>query len=366
MFLHDLKYFIKVHVRRRDLLFWLMLFPLVLGCFFKMAFGGLYEMETKSDPIPVAVTGSQEDGIFKSVTDALDESGEDILDITYTDEQTALDMLEKQKVKGIITLDGGISLRVASNGLEETILSMFVGQYSVYEKLIKDTAKESPQALENVVASLSAEYDTVKSKSVTSGNTDNYTQYFYNLIAMAALYGALLGLNIGTENQANLSALGAKKCVSPAPRWRMLTADIFGAYILQTLCMIICVSFFAFVLKVDFGSELPLVYISSAVGGMLGVSAGFAIGSVSRLSSSVKMSLSMAVTMFACFLSGLMVGNMKSILAEKAPWVNELNPAAVISDSIYCLGLFGDHVRFMYKFTEMIAMSAVFCTVEYF
>ena len=48
-----------------------------------------------------------------------------------------------------------------------------------------------------------------------------------------------------------------------------------------------------------------------------------------------------------------MMGNIKGILAEKAPWVNRLNPVAIISDSFYCLNMYSDYRRF---FTKIIAM----------
>ena len=43
MFLHNFLYEIKSSLRVRDLVFWLILFPIILGTFFKVAFGGLYE-----------------------------------------------------------------------------------------------------------------------------------------------------------------------------------------------------------------------------------------------------------------------------------------------------------------------------------
>ena len=51
-------------------------------------------------------------------------------------------------------------------------------------------------------------------------------------------------------------------------------------------------------------------------------------------------------------LIGLMMGNMKAVIAEKIPGFNNINPAAVISDSFYCLNIYEDYDRFITKHTE--------------
>ena len=42
MFWHNLKYKVLSGLRVKDLLFWLILFPIVLATFFKIAFGSIY------------------------------------------------------------------------------------------------------------------------------------------------------------------------------------------------------------------------------------------------------------------------------------------------------------------------------------
>ena len=56
MFLHNLKYELLSSLRVKDILIWLILFPVALGTFFKIAFSNVYKETTKFDTIPVAVT----------------------------------------------------------------------------------------------------------------------------------------------------------------------------------------------------------------------------------------------------------------------------------------------------------------------
>ena len=63
--------------------------------------------------------------------------------------------------------------------------------------------------------------------------------------------------------------------------------------------------------------------------------------------------------MFCCFCSGLMVGNMKSVVARYAPWFNRINPAALITDSLYYLNIDSDYQRYAVAVISMAVLSAV-------
>ena len=360
MFLHNLKYELLTTLRAKNLIFWVMIFPVILGTLFKIAFDGIYEKTTKFSSIPTAFVEEEENQIFRSAIEAIAKQEKPLLAATYTDEENALNLLQSGEVEGIIYVKDKLSLTIIEEGIEETILKSFVEQYTIQEKIITDAFMQNPMQVESVISTLSEEINTCTRIPMTNGNTNNFTQYFYNLIAMVALYGSVTGLHITVNSQANLSSLGARKNCSPVPKFISLTASLAGSYLVQAVCMIICVTFTAFVLKIDLGSRLPLVYLSAVIGGMTGVSMGFFFGSVNSFNLEVKAGLSVAFSMLCCFLSGLMVGNMKVVIAEKMPWLNAINPAAVISDSFYCLNLYNDNERFMIKIVTMLIISAIF------
>lgn len=365
MFLHNLKYEILQSLRVKDVLFWLILFPIVLGSFFKIAFNGIYEKTTKFSTVPVAVVENKEDEIFRSVMDGIENVDEPLFKVTYTDEENALELLEKQDVFGIIWVDKEKSLSVSGEGIEQTIIKSFMEQYAVQEKIITDTVMTNPADLEKVISALDSEVKTNEDIPLTEGNTDNLIQYFYNLIAMVAFFGSLTGLHIVIGSQANLSPLGARKSCSPTPKLITITASLLGSFVVQTICVAVCITYLAFVLKIDFGSRLPLVYLSGILGGYLGVAMGFMIGSFGRMSEGLKVGISMTVTMLCCFLSGLMTGNMKAVVAQHAPWFNKINPAALISDCFYCLNIYEDYDRYIEKNVTMLIITAVFIVIGF-
>lgn len=362
MFLHNLKYEILQSLRVKDVLVWLIIFPIVLGTFFKIVFTDLWDKTVVFDTVPVAVVETSEDKIFHSVIDEIESSDSPLLKVTYTDKDKAMKLLEDKKITGIIFIeDGEKSLTVASeSGTNETIVKSFLEQYMVQEKIITDTVKNDPARLNEVISVLSDRSSYVENIPLTEGDPDPYTAYFYNLIAMVGLFGSITGLHIAINNQANLSPIGARRNCSPTPKLVSMLAALIGSFIVQAICVIISVSYIAFVLKVDFGARLPLVYVSGIIGGITGVSMGFFVGSLGSMSEGIKVGISMAFSMICCFLSGLMVANMKAILAEKAPWVNEINPAALISDSFYCLDVYSDYDRYIRKSVTLLIICAAF------
>ena len=326
MFFHNFKYSLKNAFRQKEFLFWILAFPIILGTFFYVAFNSMYEKESMFNKIPVAIVENTENTAFKEVIKEL-SSGEDAMfDSKFTDSQTALDMLKTNDISGIINVDSELSLTVSNDGIKQTIIKSFLDQYQIRESIITDTVNNNPQNVQSVIDAMSQEINCNESLSLSNGNMDTYIQYFYNLIAMAAFFGSISGLYIAINNQGNLSAIAARKCISPTNKLTSITASLLASFVAQVICVSIGITYILFILKVDMGDKIPMVYLSGAVGSLTGVTMGFFIGSFGRLNQNVKMAISMSVTMLSCFLSGLMFGNMKAVIEQNAPIINKINP----------------------------------------
>ena len=366
MFMHILKYELKGGLRSKDLIIWLILFPIILGTVFKVGFGSIYEKTEKFNSIPVAVVEETENKAFRQVLENIESADEPFITASFTDKANAEKLLDDGDVEGIIFSGEKLSLTVKEKGLRETMLKSFVEQYSVREKIAMDAFETAPEKAQQVIETLTAEtVSSCREIPVTQGNPDVYAQYFYNLIAMVAIFGSITGMTVTSRRQADLSALGARSCCSPVPKSISVLASLASSFILQTICMTVCVTFLAFVLKVDFGDRLWLVYPTAIFGGILGVSFGFLVGSFARVSEKVKTAILMTTSMLLCFFSGLMMGNMKAIVAEKAPWFNNINPVAVISDCFYCLNIYEDYDRFITKLITMAVISVMFIVLGF-
>ena len=359
MFRHNLAYELKEVLRVKEFVLWLMLFPIILGTLFKVAFGSIYSTEV-FDTIPVAAVMTSENEVAEEFLKGMSEEENPMLAVTFIDADNAKQMLLDGEVEGILTVGESMDLTVARTGMVPTILQELVSRYKLYETVIRDTIATDPASLQTVLAKLSAEVNACRDTSPKADNPDVYVQYFYNLIAMVAICGNMTGLHVSTNNQANQSILGARKNCSATPKGIYLTAGLLGSCIAQSVSMVLCVTFLRFVLQVNFGGSLLLLYLAAILSGCLGVAFGFFIGSIGKMKHEGKSVIAITVSMVLCFLSGLMMGNIKGILAVKAPWVNRFNPVAIISDSFYCLNMYSDYRRFISKVIAMLIYTAVF------
>lgn len=116
MFSHIFKYEFKSCLRQKAILFCLIAFPIILGCFFKMAFSGIYEKDVVFNAIPVAVTNIEENDILKQVLEQISDGDEALFKVTYTDIDKAEEMLKSEDIKGIIKASD-LSLEFGSTGI---------------------------------------------------------------------------------------------------------------------------------------------------------------------------------------------------------------------------------------------------------
>lgn len=369
MFLHAFYYGLKQLFRDKTLVWWTLLFPVLLSTLFYAAFSGLSEDESLK-AIPVAVVQEDNNFAFDTVIRMLSEPGENqFLEIIYADQEEALSLLEAKEVVGVLQGSSPVTLLVSAEmsgvEMEKSILSAFVEQYNAIYDGIVEIAMTRPEKMAQVVKELMAEKSYMTQTTYSDGTMDESVSYFFNLIAMVCLYSAMGGMLVAVRNQANLSALGARRCMSPTHKLVSLSGEQLATWLFNYVMVLISICYQNFILKVSFGSELGYVLLAAAVGCMTGVSLGFLVGSIGRMSESTKLGILMVVIMFNCFLSGLMVQNMRIYVGKVCPWYNKINPAALIADSFYALTVYASHDRFFMNLATLLAMSVVFCLAGY-
>lgn len=367
MYFHALKYTLKTLVRNRAQIFWCFAFPIILATMFSFAFSGLSKGEAFS-AIPVAVVreGTDRDAMLKETLDGISASEDDgFLTVTYTSGDEALSLLKNNDVAGILSFDGdALTLSIAAEmttlRLEQSILQVFTEQFNLNYQTVSTISAEHPEKLPDVIETLTRETDYLTETSFTEGNYDESLSYFFNLIAMTCLYTAMMGSNIAINNQANLSALGTRRCISPVHRLVSIAGDLSAALIFQFLSITIGIGYMHFGLGIDFGTQIGYVFLASLAGCTGGVSLGFFIGSFGHGTKESKFGVLMAVIMLNCFASGLMLGNARMYVEKYFPIYNHINPAALISDSLYALIIYPSHERYFINLLILVCESAAF------
>jgi ABC-2 type transport system permease protein len=69
--------------------------------------------------------------------------------------------------------------------------------------------------------------------------------------------------------------------------------------------------------------------------------------------------------MVMSILSGLMFANLKYLIEQHAPVINRINPAALVTDSFFCLSVYDDYQRFLVNIMTL-GIFAVVLTVGSF
>ena len=372
MFYHNFKYTLKVLLRNKGLLFWTFAFPILLGLLFNMAFKDI-ESKEAFDVIDIAIVENayfENDLVFKESFKALssDDSNK-IFNITYTDLEDAKKMLDEEKITGYLTLTGtGVNITVISSGTEETILRYVTEEIEsekeiIYSFLTSETMEENDnfaEEISKIMANTEAKINNVSNKNL------GYTMIeYYTLIAMAALYGGTISMNATNYKLANMNPVGKRTAISPVSKRKMILGSLLASYIVQLIGLSLLFIFTIFVIKVDYGDNLPLVILLGLVGSLAGLSLGIMISSLFKTNENNKDGILISVTMFWCFLSGMMGITMKYVIDKYVPILNKINPASMMTDGLYALYYYETKERYFFDIMSLLVFSFIMIIISY-
>ena len=323
MFIHNLKYTIKTLFKNKILIFWTFAFPIILGIFFNMAFSNI-EKDEKLKVFDIAVVNDSQFENQKIYQEALkelsaDDSENKLFNIKYVKKEKADSLLDDSDIEGyIIFKNEEPQVVVKKNGTYQTLIRFVVTEIGQNKAIIEDLTKKT---VENEIAKGSTSFDPekiakdilekinngqVNMKNISASNLSYMQIEFYTLIAMACLYGGTLGLTAINTCLANMSSKGKRISVSPNRKSIIVLSSAVGSYIVSLVGIAILMAFLKFVIKVDFGGNLPLVLLLTLIGDLAGISLGVLIASVLKVSENAKVGITIAVTMFFSVLSGMM------------------------------------------------------------
>lgn len=370
MFFHNFKYRLKTVFHAKEEVFWILIFPILLGTCFYAAFSNVTESTENFSTINVAIVlddNAQSESIkevFNSMS--VDENEDGLLSITYCDINNAKSLLNKEDITGIIQFtENSPEIIVNEDGINESILKAIVDKYVQSADILANISQNNPEALANVIDSIYSEAEYITTNKLSDGNMDMFTDYYYSLIAMTCLFGSLSGQSCAEKLKANISAQGMRKSLTSANRLVLILSDFSATYLLQIIANAILVCYLNFVLKINLGANFGLIMLTVATGSLIGVSMGIFIGSIPKISSTIKLTIISASTLFSSFLSGLMVGGIKYNIEEYIPIVNKLNPATIITDALYSLNVYDTYERFTVCIISLVAYCVIFCVASY-
>jgi len=282
MFIHNLKYSLKTLFRNKILIFWTFAFPIILGTFFNMAFSNIENSE-KLDIFNIAIVDNEEfenNEIFRQTFKTLssEDNKDRLFNTKYVSEEKSKELLENDEIVGYIVLkDNVFNVVVSTSGINETILKNITDEIIQTEQIIKNISEKKIKQ-EMVSGNYNVDYekiyknvlDIVKNSDVNihdiSSKNLSYTMIeFYTLIAMTCLYGGVLGMVSINQNLANMSSNGKRVSVSNVSKGKIILSSVFASYIVQLIGLALLFLYTVFVLKVDYGTNLPLIILLGIV-----------------------------------------------------------------------------------------------------
>ncbi len=382
MFIHNFKYSLKTLFRNKALIFWTFAFPIILGTFFNMAFSNI-ESSEKLDIINIAIIKNDDfnnNEIFKTAFEELSDKNNDdrLFETRYTTEEDAKKLLKDEEIVGYMKLvNDEPKLTFTTSGINETIFKYVSEEIAQTSNIIKNLSEEEIkkemiagnynidyESIYNSVMELTEE-DNVRLNNVSNSNLGYTMIEFYTLIAMACLYGGILGAVAINQNLANMTNQGKRVSVSPTSKGKIILSSVLASYITQLVGVALLFLYTIFVLKVDYGNKLGLDIALAMAGSLAGLSLGVAVATTIKSNDNVKTGIIIAITMLGCFLSGMMGITMKYIIDKNIPIINKLNPASMITDGFYSLYYYDTLDRYIFDIGSLLIFALILIAISY-
>ena len=373
MFLHNFKYALKIIFRNKSLIFWTFAFPIILGTFFKLAFNNIEKGETLST-IDIAIIDNQEfndNQFYKEAFNQLSTGENKMFNTKYTTLENAKKLLSDEEITGYLVLSNDvINITVNSNGINETIIKTVVDEINtnknMYETLInKEIEDEFKSGNTNI--DYKDIYNKVTDKIISdvklndiSNSNLSYTMIeYYTLIALTILYGGTISLYMVNKTLPNLSEVGKRVNTSSLKRSTILFSNLLASYVVQLIGLCILFVYCIFVIKADFGDNLPLIILLSLIGVFAGLSMGVFIGVNVKASEGAKSGILIGITMLFNTLAGMTGVTLKYVIDKNIPIINKINPANMITDGFYSLYYLNGMNRYFFNIMSLIIFSIV-------
>lgn len=357
-------YQLKMLAGQKWIIGWNFLFPLVLATAFFLGFGNLISDDPDSmSTIDIGIVSTTSaDSPFISIIDELSKETDGDVKLlnatTYTSKEEAIKAMNKGTISGFyLVSDIGIETIVPFNGYDATILNEIVREYENKKAVLEDIMRDHPENMESAVQMISQDLNIIEEHDFGC-NTSPYIQYFYSLLAMASLFGSWISTAMLEVICADKSEHGKRFECSPSGKLTAILAGMLAGLTFQSLSNIVTVLYIEYVLGINLGAPLLNIALITTLGSAVGIASGVLIGALCN-NERLRVSLPIIYSMVCSFLSGLMWLQIKQIIESNCPIVNRLNPAALLTDSLYVLATYGKIHEYYLDIATMLIIIVI-------
>lgn len=201
--------------------------------------------------------------LFDFYLDQVQKSDSDLISLHEMTEQKALAALKNKEISGIYHAGMTPSLTINAHGIPESILQSILESYDNSLHTIRTILKKHPSGLLNGLTQMMDTRDLVQEVSPGGKTIDGTSQFFYALIAMACLYGCFIGFGSAITLQANLTALAARRSVTPTHKLKLILSEQISSFLIGYVDVIILLIYLRNILKLDFQGQIGKMLLIS-------------------------------------------------------------------------------------------------------
>lgn len=342
MFKHLYEYFIKVLIREKSLVFWIMLYPILLGTFFHLALKNI-DKQMVFSKINIGLV-AQEDSFYKPILN--DKEMKKYFKVQSLTEEEASKALKNKKIDAYFA-ESNKKLYFNSIGFKETLIKSIFNEIDGNMKLYQ----KNP-------ALLAVKATTIIKDQGPKMKVSRVNIPFYNLISMIAIYGGLLSMYLVNLTLPELNEVGKRMAISKVSKFTLVMAIFLASLSFLIISQIILFIFLYFV-NIRFTGYLLKAILLALFGSIAGISLGIFVASSLKIKEKSKTGILLGVSLFGCFLSGMMALNIKYLIDTKFPLINKINPVAMITDGLYTLYYYQDNTRYLFNLISIVVFTII-------
>lgn len=370
MFFHNVKYNLKALFKNKGLIFWSFAFPIIMATLFNMAFGNWEESEKFTSINIGIVTNEYFDNniIAKNVFNSLSDGDNKIFNITYASKDEVTNLLTDKKIEGIIEYtDSNPNIIINSNSVSSTIIKSVVDEIetnnTIFSDLMKSgkyTSNDMEEQVNRIIERINS--TTINTKDISVKKLDIAVIEYYSLLAMTCLYGGFIAMSAISNSLASASSRGKRVAISPIKKSTAILSSLCASFIVQLIGALLLLIYIN-IIGVNLHTNLISVFIITILGVLAGISIGLIVSVMINKSEDTKLGIIIAISMALSVLSGMTGVSLKYVIDSKIPFINKINPAAMITDGLYAV-YYENSARFLNNIISLIIFISLLIVIS--
>ena len=392
---------VRMLLRRRDVLIWVVLFPLALATLFQIMFSNFDEYY-RIEPASCVVVDdenyrSTQAAFFREMLDAVSEPGDDqvlsVSKVETPDEGHAAVLAGDAAACITVDSEGLPSMQVSplsvsstTGSLDQSIVRAVLDQHRQTYAEMKQTFMAQPLAQDMQSAPSQESFesfatmpgmqeaasafmsDAVKTQQVDvlRVKSSSTVRYFYALMGFASLMSITVAICAVSATRANTSEVGARRQIAGVSPMKQMAVTMAASFVAVFGCLLLAFAYMRFTLGVEFGGRDGLAVAAIAVCALMSTALGAAIGAIPSMPTPGKEGLATGITCLCALFAGLYGEPSMQLadqIAQHAPWAALINPAAQAANAFYDLTYYDSLAPFFWTICVLLAMAAVFFAV---